>query len=472
MKRIRTFAFLAAGFLLGDLVAVAIAFRNSAGTYTLPSGNPVVSGTAITTTWANTTLADMSSELTNSLDRAGRGAMTAPLKLSSGTNSAPGIAFASETNTGLYRASAADIKFQLGGTTVQEWTPSQITFTPAVRILGGLNVPSTGTDASAISATGNGSGNGVSAVGGTTSGTGLNGTGGNPNGNGVVGTGTGTGAGVTGTGGVTGGQGGTFLGTAARSGVGGTGGSTNGTGVKGLGGATNGIGVQGLGTGTGAGVSGLGGSSNGQGVTGVGQGNESGIAGTGGSTSGKGGSFVGGVPNGPGIAAFGTGTGVGGAFVAGVSSTSSAPTDAVQFTNGNLNLDGVANPLTTTGLKNRLTPKNIVKAWAYVETAGAFGGGSLTLRDGFNVSGCAISGGVTLTCTFVTGMGSGDYAVSALLGVPSGGGAGAVPVSAYVSAQSTSDVQFQGWQVVTGSMVAIHWDASPETFSFVVLGSQ
>jgi len=41
--------------------------RNGSGTYSLPSGNPVVSGTTITSAWANTTLSDMASALTGSL---------------------------------------------------------------------------------------------------------------------------------------------------------------------------------------------------------------------------------------------------------------------------------------------------------------------------------------------------------------------------------------------------------------------
>lgn len=46
--------------------------RNGAGTYTLPAGNPVVSGTTISASWANTTLFDIGSELTNSIDKSGR----------------------------------------------------------------------------------------------------------------------------------------------------------------------------------------------------------------------------------------------------------------------------------------------------------------------------------------------------------------------------------------------------------------
>ena len=57
----------------------ANATRISAGAYSLPAGNPVVSGSAISSSWANSTLADLSQEITNSLDRQGRGPMLAPL---------------------------------------------------------------------------------------------------------------------------------------------------------------------------------------------------------------------------------------------------------------------------------------------------------------------------------------------------------------------------------------------------------
>ena len=41
--------------------------RNGSGTYSLPAGNPVVTGTTISSTWANTTLNDIANALTGSL---------------------------------------------------------------------------------------------------------------------------------------------------------------------------------------------------------------------------------------------------------------------------------------------------------------------------------------------------------------------------------------------------------------------
>jgi len=50
--------------------------RNGSGTYTLPAGNPVVTGTAITSSWANTTLSDIAAGLTQSVAADGQTPMT------------------------------------------------------------------------------------------------------------------------------------------------------------------------------------------------------------------------------------------------------------------------------------------------------------------------------------------------------------------------------------------------------------
>jgi len=52
--------------------------RNGSGTYSLPAGNPVVTGTTIASTWANTTLSDIATEITNSLPRDGQAGPTGP----------------------------------------------------------------------------------------------------------------------------------------------------------------------------------------------------------------------------------------------------------------------------------------------------------------------------------------------------------------------------------------------------------
>lgn len=92
--------------------------RDSSGNYTLPSSNPVVTLTTIASSWANQTLADLASEVTNSLDRQGRGAMLAPLKVYSGSLLAPGLSWDSEAGSGWYRAAAGDFRFGVAGALV------------------------------------------------------------------------------------------------------------------------------------------------------------------------------------------------------------------------------------------------------------------------------------------------------------------------------------------------------------------
>lgn len=53
--------------------------RNGSGTYNLPAGNPVVTGTTISSTWANTTLTDMATALTNSIAADGQTPITGAL---------------------------------------------------------------------------------------------------------------------------------------------------------------------------------------------------------------------------------------------------------------------------------------------------------------------------------------------------------------------------------------------------------
>jgi hypothetical protein len=55
--------------------------RNGSGTYTLPAGNPVVTGTTISSTWANNTLSDISTALTGSIAKDGQTTPTGNLPM-------------------------------------------------------------------------------------------------------------------------------------------------------------------------------------------------------------------------------------------------------------------------------------------------------------------------------------------------------------------------------------------------------
>jgi len=87
--------------------------RAANGVYALPALNPVVSATAISSTWANNTMADVAVALTNSLDRNGTGGMLAVFKFFDGTEGVPGAAFTNEQTSGLYRAGAGDLRFSI-----------------------------------------------------------------------------------------------------------------------------------------------------------------------------------------------------------------------------------------------------------------------------------------------------------------------------------------------------------------------
>lgn len=75
--------------------------RNGAGTYTLPAGNPVVTGTTISSTWANNTLSDIGGALTQSIAKDGQTVPTANLPmggfkhtgLAAGTNAGDSLRF-------------------------------------------------------------------------------------------------------------------------------------------------------------------------------------------------------------------------------------------------------------------------------------------------------------------------------------------------------------------------------------------
>lgn len=422
----------AIGFAIGLFASFAMGSRSSSGTYTLPSGNPVSTGQTITSTLWNNTHSDLATEVTNSLDRGGRGAMTAPLQVVAGTVTAPGLTFATETNSGLYRAATNDIRVGVAATNVQRWSTSGSTFPLACTVQGGATVTTTVTNGNGTSTTGNGTGNGVSGTGGATSGAGLYGTGGAPNGNGATLVGTGAGSGVNATGGATG-AGGIFTGGASGAvGVSATGTGTF-SGIVATGGATNGSGVSGTGTGTGWGGIFTGGSSGGEGVRGTGGGDQEGVRGIGGSTSsppgvfgsggspngvgvlgegtltGAGGKFTGGATDGNGVEGIGGGSAPGGTFASGTAATASVPQSAIKATNGNLSFVGTTNPNSDVGFSNTLTPKNIVKAWVrYTLNASA----APTVNSGFNVASVSASASA-VTVTFATGLTAGAYACTA-----------------------------------------------------------
>jgi len=98
--------------------------RDGSGTYTLPAGNPVITGTAIDSSDFNDTMNDLASEMTDSLSRSGSGSMTAGLPGFVGTVSLPGYAWSGDLNTGLYWVSADLMGIAIGGVNTLRFGPN------------------------------------------------------------------------------------------------------------------------------------------------------------------------------------------------------------------------------------------------------------------------------------------------------------------------------------------------------------
>ena len=140
---IRILTALCVGLIIGLSIS-AYASRNASGTYTLPTGNPVVSGTVISSSWANTTLSDIRTEMTDSLSRSGKGGMLAPVLCVAGTSAAPAFSFTTDPTSGLYRAGAGDLRMAVAGADKEKWTSTGVTITGTETVSGALTVQSGG----------------------------------------------------------------------------------------------------------------------------------------------------------------------------------------------------------------------------------------------------------------------------------------------------------------------------------------
>tara|TARA_B110000503_G_scaffold49068_1_gene79734 strand:+ start:3007 stop:4776 length:1770 start_codon:yes stop_codon:yes gene_type:complete len=100
--------------------------RDSSGNYTLVAGNPVLSGEVIASSWANNTLDDISTALTNSLDRNGQGGMLAAFRFADGTKEEPGASWSSEITSGFYRpaSSTGDLRVSILSSDIMRWNSS------------------------------------------------------------------------------------------------------------------------------------------------------------------------------------------------------------------------------------------------------------------------------------------------------------------------------------------------------------
>jgi hypothetical protein len=132
MKKLYIALAIVAGTFAALFATVTLASRNSSGTYTLPAGNPVTTGTTISSTWANNTLADLQTEMTDSLSRSGKGGMLAPVRSVSGSLGAPQYSFTSEPTSGIYRNAINDLRMAIGASDVEQWTTAGVTVTGTI----------------------------------------------------------------------------------------------------------------------------------------------------------------------------------------------------------------------------------------------------------------------------------------------------------------------------------------------------
>lgn len=102
--------------------------RNSSGLYQLPAGTVAVPNTLIQSEKYNTFIADIGDEMTASLPRDGRAAMTGKLGLIDGSSSNPAAQFASAPQTGFYFDPIGNaVVFVIGGVEVGRFSLSGIT---------------------------------------------------------------------------------------------------------------------------------------------------------------------------------------------------------------------------------------------------------------------------------------------------------------------------------------------------------
>ena len=95
--------------------------RNASGTSTLVAGNPVATNTIIESDWANTTMADLNNEMTDSLSRSGKGGMTAQFRAVNGSAPTPAISFSDFPQSGMYAFSENDIRMSVAGVDRFRW---------------------------------------------------------------------------------------------------------------------------------------------------------------------------------------------------------------------------------------------------------------------------------------------------------------------------------------------------------------
>ena len=104
----------------------------TAGTFSLIAGNPVVTATTISSTWANNTLSDIASGLSTCVLKDGTQTITAGIGFIAGSSANPSIYFTTDTSSGFYRPAANQLGFLISGAQVAKFTSTGLTVTGAI----------------------------------------------------------------------------------------------------------------------------------------------------------------------------------------------------------------------------------------------------------------------------------------------------------------------------------------------------
>jgi hypothetical protein len=202
-------------------------------------------------------------------------------------------------------------------------------------------------------------------------------------------------------------------------------------------------GITSTGAAASAGVTSTGGAGGGDGVDGTATGTGAGVKGTSTSTSGS-----------VGVVGHGVSSQLG------LLVNSSAANVDVARVDGYIDVSQATNPASTTGFTNRITPKNVAKAWALITTNGS---GGITCVDGFNISGVGLAA-FTVTVNFAGSMGSANYVVVGE------GVSGGVPRALLVNSTSTGNCTLKLYDTSSNSQIQLSTTAA--TLHIAVYGEQ
>jgi hypothetical protein len=117
--------------------------RDALGVVTLPVGNPVVAGTAISADVANATVADLASMIEDSLSRSGKGGMASAMQFVKSIATTPSITFVGDTDTGINSDTGGKVDLVGNGTVALAATSAGIAIPGTLGVTGAATLAST-----------------------------------------------------------------------------------------------------------------------------------------------------------------------------------------------------------------------------------------------------------------------------------------------------------------------------------------